>query len=409
MNVRIQCGVSLAFLAMAACSTPTKPTGNASVTAPALVQPAPNRLIRNAEQPVTLSVANALVTQSGGTTYTFEVATDAGFANKVQVRADIPEGSNGQTSVRLDQLAPGADYYWRVRAQAAGTTGVFGATYKFTVGPAIVINAPTAVRPASGAATTSRPVFEVINAPTQGPVGPLAYRFEVSDSPSFSRLIMDVSVPPGVTSTRFQPRSEVAPDSTLYWRATVIDAQNLITSPATPVTSFATSLSIDLRRVTPLQNSAPDIANFRQTGILVLVEQDGNAATGGLMCTRFEDPGWPDSHWTFGTDPNFGVFANQWYFARIGGVWYGGAGEWIYRSAPSVCKAGQGTRTIGPDSGFGEPFRSWVPRVGEMVGYMISSVARGTTIKRTVDERTDTVVQPWRDSSLGSTALPMSQ
>ena len=72
-----------------------------------------------------------------------------------------------------------------------------------------------------------------------------------------------------------------------------------------------------------------------------------------------------------------------------------------------MCKAGQGTFTIGRDSGFGQPFASWVPRVGEPVGYMISSVARGTTIRRTVDERTDTVVKPWRDTSLGSTAAPM--
>jgi len=46
-------------------------------------------------------------------------------------------------------------------------------------------------------------------------------------------------------------------------------------------------------------------------------------------------------------------------FARIGGVWYAGAGEWIYRGASS-CKAGQGTRTIGPELGF----RSSVQQLG---------------------------------------------
>jgi hypothetical protein len=116
----------------------------------------------------------------------------------------------------------------------------------------------------------------------------------------------------------------------------------------------------------------------------------------------YTDPGWPDSHWPFGgEDPNFGVYANQWYFARIGGQWYGGAGEWIYRGASS-CKAGQGTRTIGPDSGFGPPFSSWVPQVGELVGFMVSSVARNGPVRRTVDERSNVIVQPWRDTSLGS-------
>lgn len=312
MNARIRCGVYLAAVIMAACGdSPTKPTGDASVTAPALVVPAPNRVIRNVDQPVTLSVSNALVTQTTGTTYTFEVATDASFANKVQTRADVAEGTGGQTSVRLDQLAAGSDYYWRARAAASGTTGVFGQTYKFTIGPAIVINAPGAVRPSSGAATTSRPVFTVTNAPTQGPVGALTYRFEVSTSPSFATLLMDVSVRPGSTSTSFQPRSELQPEATLYWRATAIDAENGIISPATAVTSFNTSLSIDLKRVTTLLNSASDVANWRQTGIIVAIEQDGNAATGGQMCSRFEDPGWPDSPWLFGSDPNFGVFANE--------------------------------------------------------------------------------------------------
>ena len=64
--------------------------------------------------------------------------------------------------------------------------------------------------------------------------------------------------------------------------------------------------------------------------------------------------------------------------------------------------SGQGTTTIGPDSGFGPPFSTWVPKVGELVGFMVTSVARPGT-RRTVDERTNIIVQPWRDTSLGST------
>jgi len=44
----------------------------------------------------TLVVTNAVSTQSG-TTYAFEVATDAGFASKVQTKDNIAEGSGGQT------------------------------------------------------------------------------------------------------------------------------------------------------------------------------------------------------------------------------------------------------------------------------------------------------------------------
>jgi hypothetical protein len=163
-----------------------------------------------------------------------------------------------------------------------------------------------------------------------------------------------------------------------------------------------TQLTIDLSKVVYLLG--PHISGWPQTGTLTLVEQDGNEATGGLMCTSFTDPGWPDVPWPYakpGDDPNFGVFANLWYFANIGGTWYGGAGEWIYRGA-ATCKAGQGTTTIAPDSGFGPPFSSWVPKVGEMVGYMVSTVARAWPSVRSVDQRTNVVVQPWRDTSRGS-------
>src|SRR5262245_3309214 len=55
-----------------------------SIVAPRPISPATNLIIRFQDQPVTLIVSNAVVTKGGDTTYTFEVATDLGFANKVQ-------------------------------------------------------------------------------------------------------------------------------------------------------------------------------------------------------------------------------------------------------------------------------------------------------------------------------------
>lgn len=396
------CVVGVAASVVMGCGegSPVKPTGSASVTTPRVVEPAPNGVIRNVDQPVTLKIANSLVTQTGGTTYTFEVASDAGFASKVQTKTDVAESTSGQTIVRLDTLPAGADYYWRTRANAGGTTGVYSATYKFTVGPAVVLNAPSAVSPVANAETAARPALTVNNAQVTGPAGPVTYKFELAANPAFSPVLLEATVAQGGGRTTYTPTEDLPAETTIYWRVTAIDAANGVTSPASTVAAFVTNFAIDLRRVVYLQS--PDISGWPQTGNLLSVEQDGNAALGGPMCMRFTDPGWPDSPWVYGNDPNFGVFANQWYFARIGGTWYGGAGEWIYRTAASVCKAGQGTRTIGPDSGFGQPFSSWVPRVGEMVGYAVTSVARRGSIRRTVDERTNIVVQPWRDTSLGS-------
>src|SRR5262249_21744563 len=66
-------------------SNPAQPDSSltASVAAPRGVSPASDAVIKNADQPVTLVVQNAVSTQSGAaTTYMFEVATDTAFAAK---------------------------------------------------------------------------------------------------------------------------------------------------------------------------------------------------------------------------------------------------------------------------------------------------------------------------------------
>jgi hypothetical protein len=400
-------------LAAAACSkssSPTQPTtaattataestaATSSVTVPRAVSPAAGASIRNVDQPVTLVVANAVVTQSAVATYTFEVSTDSGFATKAYSKTGVVAGASGQTSLTIDKIPAGTSYFWHARADGGGTSGPFSAARAFTIGPAITIDSATLVSPISGAATGARPTFTVTNATRSGPIGALTYRFEIAANSAFSALLVSGTVNEGTSRTTFTPSIDLPAETTLFWRVTVSDLANGVSGPTTLAASFATSLAIDLKKVVYL--NSPDVSSWPQTATLSLVEQDGGGD--GPVCMNYTDPGWPDSHWPFGgSDPDFGVYANQWYFARIGGVWYGGAGEWIYRGASS-CKAGQGTRTIGPDSGFGPPFSSWVPQVGELVGFMVSSVARNGPVKRTVDERSNVVVQPWRDTSLGS-------
>ena len=379
-------------------ATPDSEASTASVTVPRPVSPAAGAAIRNVDQPVTLVVGNAVLTQSAAATYTFEVSTDTGFATKTYTKNGVAAGTNGQTSLTIDKIGAGTDYYWHARAEGGGTTGPFSAARKLTIGPAIVIDTATLVSPISGAATGARPTFTVTNATRSGPVGPLAYKFEIATNSGFSPALITATVNEGTSRTTYTPVVDLPAETTLFWRVTVSDATNGVIGPASLPGSFVTSITIDLRKVVYL--NSPDVSSWPQTATLSLVEQDG--AGDGPVCMSYTDPGWPDSHWPFGgADPNFGVYANQWYFARIGGTWYGGAGEWIYRGASS-CKAGQGTRTIGPDSGFGPPFSSWVPQVGELVGFMVSSVARNGPVKRTVDERSNVIVQPWRDTSLGS-------
>jgi hypothetical protein len=398
-------------LTAASCSkssSPTQPTAaaaatdgaaaTASVTVPRLLSPAAGAAIRNVDQPVTLVIANAVLTQSAVATYTFEVSTDAGFSSKAYSRSGVAAGSSGQTSLTIDKIAAGTSYFWRARAEGGGTTGPFSAARAFTIGPAIVIDTATLVSPISSAGTAARPTLTVTNATHTGPVGALTYKFEIAANSSFSPVLTTATVNEGTSRTTFTPSTDLPAETTLFWRVTVADVANGVTGPTTLPASFVTTFAIDLKKVVYL--NSPDVSGWPQTAVLSLVEQDGGGE--GPVCMSYTDPGWPDSPWPFGgPDPNFGVYANQWYFARIGGTWYGGAGEWIYRGASS-CKAGQGTTTIGPDSGFGQPFASWVPKVGELVGFMVSSVARNGPVRRTVDERSNVIVQPWRDTSLGS-------
>ena len=415
LSRRFCLGVGLMIgLTAAACSrnsSPTQPSSTAattadgamataSVTVPRPISPAASAIIRNVDQPITLVVGNAVLTQSAVATYTFEVSTDPAFGTKAYSKSGVAVGSSGQTSLTIDKIPAGTTYYWHTRAEGGGTTGPFSSGRILTVGPAIVIDSATLVSPIGGAATGARPTFTVTNATRSGPIGTLTYKFEIATNAAFSPVLITQNVTEGPVRTSFTPGVDLPAETTIFWRTTVSDTANGVTGPTTLAASFVTSLAIDLKKVTYL--NSPDVSGWPQTATLSLVEQDG--AGDGPVCMNYTDPGWPDSHWPFGQpgyDPNFGVYAIQWYFARINGTWYGGAGEWIYRGASS-CKAGQGTRTIGPDAGFGQPFSSWVPQVGELVGFMVSSVARNGPVKRTVDERSNIIVQPWRDTSLGS-------
>lgn len=240
-------------LAATACggSTPTSPSGGAnagtsltaSVAAPRSLTPASGAQIANAAQPVNLLVQNAVVTKGAGTTYTFEVATDSAFANKVQTKDAVAEGDGGQTGTKLDALAAAKDYYWHVRAQGGGTVGVFGATNKFTIGPAITLDAPVPIGPLTSAQTSVRPAFRVANAARTGSPGAITYRFDIATTSTFSPVFITGTANEGVNETGFIPPTDLPVDSTFFWRATALDVANDVTSAPSTAQSFRTTPS----------------------------------------------------------------------------------------------------------------------------------------------------------------------
>ncbi|HZR26954.1 MAG TPA: hypothetical protein VFA59_25385 [Vicinamibacterales bacterium] len=240
---RLFAGGALAVVATACANgSSTSPSGNTTgtVTAPKATSPAASAQVRFADQPITLTVQNAAVSQSTGTTYSFEVATDTGFATKVQTKDGVAEGTSGQTSVRLDTLGGGKDYYWRARATGGGTTGPYSPVMKFTVGPAIILSTPVPISPLSGATTQPRPALRVQNVTRTGPAGAITYLFEVANSSAFTTVIMNATKAEGVNETGFIPTSDLPVNQTFYWRATALDAANGVQSAPSPIQSFTT-------------------------------------------------------------------------------------------------------------------------------------------------------------------------
>ena len=258
MPFRRYCAYGLAALMLAslgcAKSNPLQP----SVSTPLPSIPTTGTLIPNSSQPVTLVVQNAVASASG-TTYTFEVATDSAFANKVQTKPGVTEGAGGQTSATLSALPANADYYWHAQATAGGTAGLFSGASKFTIGPLVSIGAPGLVSPANGANAPIQPTLIVTNVTQSGPVGVLAYRFDISTSSSFATIAVSGSSPEGSGQTSFTVGTALAVSTTFYWRATAIDQTNITTGPASATGSF---------RTVAFGGVAAGIANQRGLGLL---------------------------------------------------------------------------------------------------------------------------------------------
>lgn len=234
------CLIGLAA-AVAACgsSSPSSPTTTLGTPTP--TSPASGASINGASQPITLTVVNASGA-SASATYTFEVATDSGFGNKVSTKTTAA-GTTGQTSVQIDTLATNATYYWHARVQDGTNTGSFSTASSFAVTPAVTISAPTPVSPADGFTSSGWPTLTVANATRSGSVGALVYKFEVSSSSTFGSLVVSTTVTEGSGQTSYQPPATAAATmgATYYWRVTVTDTTSNVSSAASAVRSFVYS------------------------------------------------------------------------------------------------------------------------------------------------------------------------
>ncbi len=144
--------------------------------------------------------------------YRVEVATDAGFLNRVVNRGNL---TTPTAALLPSELQPGTRYFWRVTASnAIDFTGSSPTSRSFTTraGPG-----PFALVSPDADASVGLPVTLQWDASESA----LLYRVEVSASESFSTLIVNQLVVPLVSGTQFTvPEGLLTLGQRYFWRVT---------------------------------------------------------------------------------------------------------------------------------------------------------------------------------------------
>jgi hypothetical protein len=191
------CAGVLAAIGVSACEmtksehplgpTVAGPIPGVNITSPTPLEPAQGLKIAVELQPITLMLTNAATTGVRPLNYLFEVATDAGFSNKVFSRDGVTPGASGRTTLRLpNALAPERSYYWRARAQDGANTGPYSAAAFFNIFTPVVLGKPILQEPVNVTAVSQQPTLKFANAPRSGPAAPITYEIQLAENEAFS-------------------------------------------------------------------------------------------------------------------------------------------------------------------------------------------------------------------------------
>lgn len=363
-------------------SNPNRPS--MTFGAPLLQQPANGVSYNFNQQPLTLTINNSVRTGSDPVTYSVQVATDSAFTNKVFSRDGIPEGSNGTTSVTIDMLPGGQNYYWRWNANVGGVAGAPSSSQSFFLKPNITLSAPQILTPANGGTSNAvRPTFTVIDSTATGQPGPISYEFQVSASPTFQSLLATQTVPQTANQTSWTSNADL-PVGTIYWRVRARDVQNGVDSGFSGAT-FDRKAGLDLNAV--VYQLGPNIANWPETRQITATFDSSI----GQLCIFWTGEDWPAIPFPF--DDTAQIEGNQWNFVQINGTWYGGASSW-YRPNQN-CKT-EGGDTYFSDSFMGiQPISSAHLNPGDQFAVAISTPARTWPDPQTLNHRSNVIFVTW--------------
>jgi hypothetical protein len=296
-----------------------------TLTAPTPVSPAVNQQFKFAEQPVTLTVANAVSTGGTALTYTFEVASDAAFATKVFSKDGVASG-NGQTSLKIDPLpGPAAkNYFWRARASSGSSAGPYSAVRGFGIGAAVTLATPVQASPGAGATVGGQPTLTVNNVQRTGPAGQIVYRFELSTSASFGSVLIGANqAEQGGGTTSVTINADLG-NGNYFWRVQASDPSNGITTPFSGASPFTVQL-FNIANANVWDNP-PDFKSWAETATITSVTFTDNAFL--VDFDKRDGPGrWPDVGFGSGSlEYTLGMCVNiqgEWNCSATVQFWYG--------------------------------------------------------------------------------------
>ena len=389
------------------------PLAGITISAPTPVQPVDGQLIAVGAGAVTLLFQSAVSNSPRPFWHELQIAADGDFAQILQTIEEIqsPEGS-AVVSVGLEiALDSGSTYYWRARALDGANTGPYSNGVRFEIYTPVTIAAPTLALPADGAITaTNAPVLTVNNAAVTGPASDITYRFEIAATQSFSSLTAAFNVPASTGPTTSVPLSSLVSNLTCYWRVQVratgrtgevvgaFSATRSFRTPADappppppppPPGGGGGADELDLSQVTFLHSN---VSNWAITSTVT-----GTRVVPGEICVFHTAAGrWPFSTDVFPVEPGdppggAPIEGNIWIFAFINGRWHGATWDWLRPG--QECKH-EFAHTLGRDQIRIPPMdASWVPQKGDMIGLMMSTIAR--TSLRAGEERSNVVLIEW--------------
>jgi len=334
---------ALALLASAAACTkasPTRPsdeTASAStasvkdavtgvtLTSPTPITPTANQQFKYAEQPLTLTVGNALSTGTTPLTYTFEVASDAAFATKVYSKDGVAAGS-AQTSLKIDTLpGPAAkNYFWRARVSSGNLAGPYSAVRGFGVGAAVTLGTPLLSAPGAGATVGGQPTLTVSNVSRTGPAGAIVYRFEVSQSSTFASVLAAATASEQAGGTTSATINAGLGNGNYFWRVQASDPSNAITTAYSTVSPFTVQL-FNINNANIWDNPA-DFKSWAETATITSIDFTGDAIL--VDFDKRDGPGrWPDVGFGSGAlEYTLGMCVNikgEWNCSATVQFWYG--------------------------------------------------------------------------------------